>query len=367
MNHARSKGLNGQRVSKNSALLALFTALVVASASLVFNPGCDSGGADNESSDGDESSGNSTDTDDADGSDESNSSTETNTSDSTNADELAFEPCAPGTRVGGFLLKLVHEGLVTSLSGRVRDGVEAIDDPILQSESGSCRLLKERVNICDPQCASGEYCNNELKCVPAPVAHNVGIVAVTGMNVPVEMEPKMPGFSYYKAGLPQPGYDAGARLELESEGGDYAPLHLVVRGVEAIDAPLDPVVAEADSPLTVTWVPAAADPAVRIEIEVKVNRHGSTPIFVSCESEDVGTFEIPAEAITAILDAGVTGFPEVKILRRSIASAELEPGCVDFVSLSEIAVPIEVPGVVSCQDDSDCPDGQTCQGDLTCG
>ena len=76
--------------------------------------------------------------------------------------------------------------------------------------------------------------------------------------------------------------------------------------------------------------------------------------------------KIPAALVTKLLSLGVAGFPTVVVTRQWIGSTTIAPGRVDLVISSSLERTVTIDGLVSCTDTVDCPDGQTCQSDLTC-
>ncbi len=279
--------------------------------------------------------------------------------------DLTYRPCDAADRVGEFRVALEEE--FTGVQGAVADGVVPGDVPDVVETIGDCRVLAPRVLFCDPPCAGGETCDEGGSCIAYPSSHDVGTVAIAGMEAAVEMTPRAPGNFYNHTGtLPYPGFAPGAGMEMTSTGGDYAPLSLLGWGIGAIVPTMDDVLVDTGSPASVAWnVPEDPGPA-RVRIEVDLNRHGASSRSVECDVPDTGSFEISASLIETLLDAGLSGFPSVILSRRTADSMDIEPGCVEFLVVSEIEIAVEIPGLTSCTKDGDCPDGETCQGDLTC-
>jgi hypothetical protein len=70
---------------------------------------------------------------------------------------------------------------------------------------------------------------------------------------------------------------------------------------------------------------------------------------------------------TQLVNLGFSGFPAVDLTRRSADSVEVAGlGCVELEVLASARIDAAPPGVTSCNVDTDCEDGQTCQEDLTC-
>ena len=53
-------------------------------------------------------------------------------------------------------------------------------------------------------------------------------------------------------------------------------------------------------------------------------------------------------------------------LKRPTRDQVVSAGRIDFKAQSQTEVKLEIPGLVSCTDTTDCPMGQTCQPDLRC-
>ncbi len=70
--------------------------------------------------------------------------------------------------------------------------------------------------------------------------------------------------------------------------------------------------------------------------------------------------------IERLANLGVAGFPTIVVTRVSVGSAVIRAGRIDLTVYSDVERSVEVPGLVSCTDDSQCSGGSSCQSDLTC-
>jgi hypothetical protein len=277
------------------------------------------------------------------------------------ASELAYEPCPAETNVGEFLIELGAD--YTSLEGKVLDGVTPSLIPSEIAQSGECRLVTLPNLLCDPACpASTETCGAENQCLPLPTAHDVGSVTITGLARAVEMTPNA-NTGNYRPGppaLPYPGFAPGADLRLASSGGDYAPFELRGWGIGVLEAPAAPINVSEGQPVSITWpAPADAGPA-RVNARLNINNHGSSNTWVECDFPDTGSASIPAVLVDGLIAQGASGFPTITLARRTATSAVIAPGCVQLLVKSELALDVTLSGLVSCDDDSMCPEGQTC-------
>ena len=146
-----------------------------------------------------------------------------------------------------------------------------------------------------------------------------------------------------------------------------AAFDLLGFGVDALVVPSPTITVERAKPLALTWTPPAATGPAKATISLNINGHGLVGSHVECVVDDTGSYTLPAELITQLVDAGTSGFPTVTLTRQSLDSKTLAPGCVDFRVRSSQKIDVTIPGLQSCQEDTDCTAPQTCQGDLTCG
>jgi hypothetical protein len=280
---------------------------------------------------------------------------------------LGYQPCGVDERVGGFRIDLA--ATFTGVQGAVADGIVPVNVPVVEQAVGECVLYRPRRLFCDPPCGAVATCAEDGACIPYPVNHSVGSVTVTGLAVPLAMEPLAPAHVYTNPEpLPHPGFATGAALALAAAGGDFEPFALRGVGVEAIEPVVTEVAMTPDQPVFVAWAPPAdANASTRVVLDLNIALHGGTPGRIECTVADSGELAIPADLATSLLASGASGFPTLILTRQTADSAHIGPGCVDLRVLAEVSLPVSVPGLVSCTEDEDCPSGQTCQADLTCG
>ncbi len=276
----------------------------------------------------------------------------------------ALAPCPEAERVGGFTVAL-DEGF-TAVSGFVRDGVLPSDVWTVEASAGDCQLRVGPVLQCDEDCGANRTCAGERGCIDYPRNRSVGTVRITGLAAPVAMEPSAIGSYNFLGDLPHPGFTEGAHLELRAGGGDFSAFTLDGRGIAALEVPEGDVAASPDEPLALRWTPPAAPGPARVLVEVDIAHHGGTLAEIVCDAPDTGALDIPASLVGGLFARGVAGFPAVTLTRRTVDSARIAPGCVDFTVASVVVRDLVIDGVRSCNFDEDCPGGGTCAPERVC-
>jgi hypothetical protein len=280
--------------------------------------------------------------------------------------DLSYRPCPAAEHLGQFRVELA--AAFTGVQGRIANGVLPLNVPDEVDQRGQCRLLRPPSLFCDPACAAGETCTSDGQCIPHPRTRSVGSVTIEGLITPLSMEPSEPGNVYTNRDpLPHPGFADGAAIVLRADGGEFEPFTLRGWGVSPLEGTPDRLALAANQRAKLQWAaPDDAGPA-QVHIEVNVNRHGGVATWLECDVPDSGQFEIAQELTTALVSAGLSGFPSAILTRRTVDSVSLNEGCVDFEVSARVELAIAIPGLISCTETHECPAGQTCQPDLTCG
>jgi hypothetical protein len=266
--------------------------------------------------------------------------------------------CDASERVGRFTVEKQKEfGVV---QGSVADGVVPSSVPEVVSESGGCRLLKRQNFSCTPSCIGAETCGQDGVCIPYPRQVSVGTVTITGLTTPAVMEPQNPGNGYFAPDAENPPYTPGSAVNLSAAGAEsHEGFALYGVGSEPLETAPTWILAEG-SDLEVSWPAPTVETPAAILVELTIDQHGSSPLTLQCEFEDTGAAAVPASVIDQLINSGVSGFPNGKIVRRTVDNTSIDVGCVELVVGSPLAANVSVAGFIPCNSPDDCPKGQTC-------
>jgi len=101
-------------------------------------------------------------------------------------------------------------------------------------------------------------------------------------------------------------------------------------------------------------------------VKLDISHHGGSKGMIECDTDDDGALDIPSELVTSLLDLGAAGYPTIIVTRHSDGSTRIAPGFVHLSAASSVEKAVGVPGLSSCNEDTDCLMGKTCQSDLSC-
>jgi hypothetical protein len=287
------------------------------------------------------------------------------------------QPAEYRTVFGSILVSLIqpqgNSAGYTSVLGKAFDGPSP--DGVIWEEavrSGNCRLLTPRVPFCNNPCDANTICVEDDKCQAYPSAIDMGTVTVTGLltrtgDSSFSMDPV--NFNYQPTGgviITYPPFSEGDEVNVIATGASGVPAFTIsARGIAPLKLLNDSIVLEEGKPVQLKWTPPAQTGNTTIHVMVDVSHHGGTKGKIECECEDSGSLEISDRLIDGLLALGVSGFPKLEITRK--AEGSTDPATVDLVLESKVTKELHIPGLISCNCDEDCPDGQTCQPDLKCG
>jgi hypothetical protein len=273
--------------------------------------------------------------------------------------------CDRSERIGSFNLALANS--YTTFRGAIASGVSPTGVPEVLGSEGSCELLGAPNLFCATPCASGTVCAGENQCVPEALKVSAGVVTISGLSATISEQPNGITLDYNRTlNDPYPAFDVGAVITLTAAGDEAEAFTLSGEGVGLLTSVDDIVDVVPGMPLVLNWETSGSSTHSMLDISLSVNAHGGTAAWIQCKAPDNGSFTIPADLLQALVDLGLSGFPRVTLTRRTIDSTSISTGCVDFAVASSVMLDVSVAGLVSCNMDDECPDGQTCNSFLYC-
>ncbi|HTN89368.1 MAG TPA: hypothetical protein VL242_37085 [Sorangium sp.] len=285
----------------------------------------------------------------------------------------------PMRLIGAFQVRSLPDTTAAEASGSTSVIGKLYDGPTpsqvvweVAAEEGSCKVLTPRVPFCNQPCGGSAVCVEDDTCQAYPSAHSAGPVTVTGLNLESEEASLVmtPTANNYQppAGvkLRYPPADEGQPVRFEASGDYFGAFTLEAKGVSPLDLLNDAIELQPDQAVQLEWTPPGQTGVSTVHVKLDISHHGGTKGMIECVADDTGSLELPASLVTQLLDLGVAGFPTIIVTRRSVGSTTIAPGRVDLVVSSQIEQAVVIAGLTSCSDTSECPEGQTCQADLTC-
>jgi hypothetical protein len=239
---------------------------------------------------------------------------------------------------------------------------------LVDQEANGCTLYVPKSPFCDPGCGSSAVCVSDDTCVERPTSQTVGTIRLTGVGSSEVVMTPIAGNYQPKGGtaLAFPPCMEGAEVKLAADGGTFTPFTLSAKCIAELDFK-GPIKIVKGSALKLTWKAPGQAALARIQVRLDISHHGGARGKIECDVADSGSLEMPAVMVDKLVDLGVAGFPTVVVTR--IASggvASGEPKQVVLNVQESVEREVQIDGLVSCADSTDCPAPKTCQSDLTC-
>lgn len=261
----------------------------------------------------------------------------------------------------------------TSVLGKLNDG--PTPSAIIWEEaasSGFCTLLTPRVPFCEQGCGSDALCVEDGQCQAFPAAMTAGTVVVEGLQTTsgatsFSMDPVADNYQLSSGtSLPYPAFAEGDDITFTASGNaSTAAFTMTAQGISPLDVANDSIELVDGQPALLEWTPPNQQEIADIAVTVDISFHGGTKGKIECEAPDTGSLELAAPLLDQLKALGFSGWPTVEITRRTIGTTD--PGFpVELAVEATVTKPVEIPGLISCDTDDQCPAGQTCQADFRC-
>ena len=257
----------------------------------------------------------------------------------------------------------------TEVGGFMYDGATA--DLVIwekKKTDGNCSLYQPRTPFCE-SCASGQVCVDTNVCRTPPSTHDVGTITMTGLTSPSGANPlplttvtSATGTTYNCAeDLPVPPCTTGATVGLSASGkGDYPAFSIQTQCIAPLVVTSSAITLQSGTAFTLTWTPSTVAGA-SINLEFDLSHHGGSKGKVICETSDSGSLQVSSALVDSLLALGVTGYPKADVTRVITGTTPVGSGQAQLKLYSDQSFVVQIPNLVSCQNDTECPTGQTCQ------
>ncbi len=258
----------------------------------------------------------------------------------------------------------------TSVVGRVQDGPtpeQVIWE--LALADGACRLLTPRVPFCSAPCGGAAACAADDTCQPTPCRSPWARCASPACAPPrarrASTSPRWRTPTSSRAPpCPSPRSTRATRSARPPRAALERPFTLAARGIAPLTLAESTVRVATGEAVALRWN-APTQTGLRVRVSLDISHHGGTRGKIECAADDTGALTIAAPLITRLVALGVAGFPTIIVSRESVGEAALRAGRVLLSVASTVEVPVEIPNVRSCTENSECPSG-TCRPDLRC-
>lgn len=263
---------------------------------------------------------------------------------------------APTGTVGNFSVVLnpaIDEtGAYTSVFGTVYGGSYPTD--IIETavaENDVCAVYKFSRHTCTG-CTTSQTCTATDVCTDKPALVSVGEVTLNGVGAsPVKLSAVNNNYQY-AGDLAYPGFAEGDQITLAAAGDHYPAFSVTAEGVAPIELSKTAYALSSGSPLTLEWTAGAGE--ADIEVELNISKHGGSAGYLKCEVDDSGSLTIPANLITALIDLGVAGFPQLTLRRSTRAEAQVGSAAIALQVVALSVPTLEIEGYCSCFNGADC-------------
>lgn len=263
------------------------------------------------------------------------------------------------TVVGSFDVMLnpaiATTGPFTTISGKVFAGVNPSDiAEVERVKDANCAVYEFSVQSCtDPTCTVEQACVAMDTCVDKPGLVSIGDVTVSGVGG-TDLKLKAINKNYqYPLDITYPGFAEGDTITLTATGDFYPAQTISAKGVAPLQLSGDTYRLSKNTALELAWTPGG-DVGAKVTVVLNISKHGGSPGYLKCEVSDTGSLTIPADQITALMNLGVAGFPELMLTRSTQGESKVDTGSIRLNVASRVQPTLEVDGYCSCFDSGDC-------------
>ena len=255
--------------------------------------------------------------------------------------------------------------------GRINDGPTP---PIYVWEEvdavGGCKLYKRRIPVCPDGCGNRGACVEDDSCQPYSKGINVGTMTVTGLKMTdgatsFTADPLSNNYQLIGDTLQYPPSGEGDLITVSAAGsGTVPPFSMSVRGIKPLKLLNESIPCGDGQDINLKWEPPADPSQSVIHYFVDLSHHGGLKGKIEGTCPDNGSFTIPATLLDRLKSYGVFGYPNIQVTRMATGINATVKAKV--IIESKVTMPLNIPGIYSCMEESECPDGMTCGEGFLC-
>ena len=278
----------------------------------------------------------------------------------------------PATKTfGTFLVSLKEDNdpPITTMLGVINDGPSPEEIIYEKRDSiGKCVLYQSRVPFCAEDCGSDAVCVENDSCQPYPNKIDVGIVTGTGFKINNEKKTftmECINGNYSSPTLDFPPCAEGDSVFFSAAGSGAIPAFTIgARCILPLKILNDSFPCAAGQDINVQWEKPNIQGISSIYVFIDISYHGGSKGKIESYCEDNGSLTVAAALLDKLKTYGMSGWPKIEVYRRAISVNETVKTRV--VVESKITRFLSIPGIISCSEDEDCPEGMYCGGDQRC-
>jgi hypothetical protein len=287
--------------------------------------------------------------------------------------DIPPDTTTPTETFGTFLVKLqsdTKDPQITTVLGIINDGPVPPTSVFDKKDSvSSCVLFKTRNPFCDPPCGSNAECVEDDSCQPYPNVVDAGLVTVKGMKILKDAGTSFTmdyiAGNYQSPTLELPPCAEGDTVTFTVAGkGSVPACTLTIRGIKPLKLLTDTFPCVDGQPLQIQWELPGVSGISRIHVLIDISYHGGSKGKIEGDCEDNGSLTIAASLLDKLKSYGISGFPKIEIYRRSTSVSAAAK--IKVVFESKIVRFLSIPGIISCNSNVPCPEGQYCGPDQRC-
>ncbi|HEY5955764.1 MAG TPA: hypothetical protein VIV60_04390 [Polyangiaceae bacterium] len=239
---------------------------------------------------------------------------------------------------------------------------KAYTGPVLTSvietpaaSNAQCKVYAFSQQSCtNPSCTTQQSCVAANVCKDNPTLVSVGEVSITGVGGSSIKLSAINKNYQYAGEITYPGFAEGDTITLTAKGDYYPEFSVSAKGVSPIALSESSYTIASGSPLALKWDPSGSAVKANVNLGLNISKHGGSAGYLSCDVEDTGSYTIPADLITSLINLGVAGFPQLTVTRSSRGTSAVTQGVVQL-AVQSLAIPnLQVEGYCSCFNSADC-------------